>query len=67
MTGLIRILLALSVAAMGWWAFAWPFVVSTDGDDPRFRLGSIATLLLFFGCIVELLITRIRSRDTGRD
>ncbi len=58
----IRSLFVLSLAGMIWWAFLWPFVISTDADSGIFRLGSIMTLLLFFGCIVVLLAIRLRSR-----
>lgn len=60
-----RVALALTVAAMIGWAFAWPFAVSMDGGDPRFRLGSVATLLLFFACVIVLVVARARSRGPG--
>lgn len=61
----IRILFAASVTGMVWWAFLWPVVISADPDSSVFHLGSILTLLLFFGCIVLLLSIRLRSRGHG--
>ena len=61
----IRVLFALSVMGMVWWAFLWRFVVAADPDSPIFHRGSIATLLLFCGCIVLLLSMRLRARGHG--
>ncbi len=62
----IRSLFVLSIMAMCWWAFIWPFVVSDDVANSIHHYGSIATLLVFFGCIVVLLAIQGYSRDEGK-
>lgn len=66
MTKTIQVILALSVAAMFCWTFVWPFAVSADPANAVYHHGTVATLLIFFGCILALLVIRIRSRDEGR-
>jgi len=54
------------MAAMCWWVFAWPFVVSANPTSAVYRYGSIATLLVFFGCIVVLLAIRLASGEEAK-
>ena len=61
----IRSLFALSVMAMGWWVFIWPFMISASPDNSVYNYGSIVTLLVFLGCIVVLLVIRGDARDEG--
>ncbi len=63
----IRSLFVLSLVAMCWWAFVWPFVVSADPANSIYHYGSIATLLLFLGCIVVLLTIQVYSRNEGEN
>jgi hypothetical protein len=63
----IKSLLMLSVAAMCWWVFAWPFVVSANPTNVVCRYASIATLLIFFGCIVVLLAVRLASGEEAKN
>ena len=51
---------------MCWWVFAWPFVVSANPTSAVYRYGSIATLLVFFGCIVVLLAIRLASGEEAK-
>ena len=57
----IRLLFALSVLGMVWWAFLWPVVIPVEPDNRLFYIGSITTLLLFFACIIALLFHRLSS------
>lgn len=61
MMTIIRILFSLSVLGMVWWAFLWPVAVAVEPDSRIFQFGSIATLLLFFGCMILLLYMRLRG------
>jgi hypothetical protein len=61
-----RLLFALSMLAMGWWVFLWPFAVSNDSDHAMLRSGCIWTLLLFFGSLIALLSYRIHNRKPSR-
>jgi hypothetical protein len=63
----IRSLFVLSLVAICWWTFVWPFVVSADEANSIYHYGSIATLLVFFGCIVVLLAIQVYSRDEGNN
>jgi len=51
----------ISVTAMCWCAFIWPFVVSADGNDPLLRILCISTLWCFFVSLVALLFVRVRT------
>ena len=61
MNKVISGIFGLSVAAMCWFAFVWPFVVSADRNDPLLRTLCISTLLIFFVSLVALLFIRVRS------
>ena len=61
----IRVLFALSVLGMVWWAFLWPVAVPVEPDSRIFHFGSVVTLLQFFVCIVLLLCMRLRARGHG--
>ena len=63
----IRSLFALSVMAMCWWVFIWPFMISANPDISVYHYGSIVTLLVFLGCIVVLLVIRGDARDEGNN
>ncbi|MBI1732170.1 MAG: hypothetical protein HYR49_05300 [Gammaproteobacteria bacterium] len=61
MITVIRVLFAVSILGMFWWAFLWPVAISVEPDNRLYQVGSIMTLLLFFGCIVLLLVLRLRA------
>ncbi len=48
----------IAVTAMCFCAFVWPFVISTDGNDPILRIVCISTLLCFFVSLVALVLIR---------
>ena len=59
-------LFVLSMLAMGWWVFVWPFAISNASDDAMLRSGCIWTLLVFFSSLVAFLSYRIYSRNSCR-
>ena len=61
MNGAVSAVFGISVTAMCWCAFIWPFVLSTDGNDPLFRIICISTLWCFFVSLVVLLVIRART------
>ena len=58
LTNLIRSLFYLSIIGMVWWTFVWPFLVSLDTHDPALRIGSVLSLMSFFGSLIGLLVIR---------
>jgi hypothetical protein len=57
----LRIILAVCVLGMTWWALLWPFAVGPGADNRVFHVGSITTLALFLACTVAILVLRRRS------
>jgi hypothetical protein len=51
-----------SIAAISVLTFVWPFAVSAAPDQPAFKLGAIAVLLLFLLSMLVLLAERLISR-----
>jgi len=42
--------------------FVWPFAVSSDPDQPAFKISAIAILLLFLLSMLVLLAERLASK-----
>lgn len=64
-TGLARLLrwiLAVTAAAACLLTFVWPFAVSADPGDPRFRMLAIATFIALLASIAALALIRLRDR-----
>ena len=59
---LARWLLTLSVLAIVALTFVWPFALSSDPADPRFRIVAIATFVVFLGSLAALAVARLRRR-----
>jgi len=51
-----------SVALICAQTFVWPFAISSNPDQPAFRAGAIATLLLFLLSMLVLLSERLVSK-----
>ena len=59
---LARWLLRFSVVAIVALTFVWPFALSPDPADPRFRIAAMAAFVLFFGSVTVLAVARLRQR-----
>jgi hypothetical protein len=57
-----RALLWLSVAAICFLTFVWPFAISIDPEQPYFKAPAIGALLTFFAATGLLLAQRIAGR-----
>ena len=67
LTVLARWVLGLSVAAILFLTFVWPFAVSADPADGRFRIAAVATFVAFLGAIVLLAVERLRAPERPRN
>ena len=56
----VRRLLFASVAAILLLTFVWPFLLSSDPADPRFRAAAIVTFVIFLGAVSVLAIAKLR-------
>ncbi len=61
MPALARWLLGISVAAIVALTFIWPYALSPDPADPRFRVAAIAAFVAFLGSVLALAVARLRK------
>ena len=57
---LARRLLIASVAAILLLTFVWPFLLSSDPADPRFKAVAIVTFIIFLGAVGTLAAARLK-------
>lgn len=62
---MVRWLWCLSVLAMIFWAFLWPFVINEDATGTLFHRGSITILMVFFASTLALLAVRVVRGRAG--
>jgi len=55
-----RWLLSGSVAAILFLTFVWPFLISSDPSDARFRVVAIAAFVVFLVTVAALAVVRLK-------